>query len=231
MAISVWFKSDPHKLGVFGSPPYRNLPNMLSRRGLVVLWLACVKGSADEEACALQTALGKPKIRDNYVYFNKYELNSQVAVQSVQFDETSHSISDGQPYEGIFTLGYYLDVRAGRHETAEVAQYFNAGTTPDNALGLATSKSDTPLPSELNFAVSGTLSVAMDNKNGVCPDMKIAQGHYGDTNNWWIAGTKCHHKSGGLKCPCGNHNVTFFDSGKGLDQYSNIFYVEFEIGK
>ena len=202
---------------------------MLSGRGLLVLWLACV-ASADDEACALQTALGKPKIRDNYVYFDKGGLSAYEPVQSVQFDETSHSISDGQPYEGVFTLGSYLDVRAGRHETAEVAQYFNADITGDNALGLATSKSDPPLPSELNFAVSGTLSVAMDNTTRVCPEMKIAQGHHVSTNNWWIAGTKCYHNSGGLKCPCGNHNVTFSeDRSIPWKHNSNAFSVWFEI--
>ena len=202
---------------------------MLSRPGLVVLWLACVLGSADDEACALQTALGKPKIQDNYVYFDKHD--NEQAVQSVQFDETSHSISDGQPYEGVFTRGSYLDVEAGRHKTAEVAQYFNSGITSDNALGLVTFGADPTLPSELNFAVSGSLSVAMDNIWRGCPDMKIAQGHHGDKNNWWIAGTKCYHKSGGLTCPCGDKNVIFFDSissGIGQNQYSNIFFVEFE---
>ena len=48
-------------------------------------------------------------------------------MQSVQFDETSHSITDGQPYDGVFSLGIYLDVRAGRHGSAEVAHDFNAG--------------------------------------------------------------------------------------------------------
>ena len=148
-------------------------------------------------------------------------------MQSVQFDETSHSISNGQPYEGVFTLGYYLDVRAGRHETAEVAQYFNAGITPDNALGLLTSKSDPPLPSELNFAISGNLSVAMDiNTTAVCTEMKIAQGHRPTVNNWWIAGTKCYHNSAtaGLTCPCGNYNVTFSEP---VPPVADGFYVQF----
>ena len=62
---------------------------MLSRRGLMVLWLACVVAIADDTACALQKVLGKPKIRDNYVYFDVYDMSSPV--QSVQFHETSHS--------------------------------------------------------------------------------------------------------------------------------------------
>ena len=180
---------------------------------------------ADDEACAVQTALRKDKIHDNYVYFEKPVHNP---VQSVQFDETSHSISDGQPYGGVFTLGYYLDVKAGRHETAEVAQYFNAGITPDNALGLDTKLDpDPPLPSELNFAISGNLSVAMDiNTTGVCTEMKIAQGHRPTVNNWWIAGTKCYHNSAtaGLTCPCGNYNVTFSEP---FPPVADVFYVQF----
>ena len=177
---------------------------------------------ADDEACAVQTALRKDKIHDNYIYFEKSFFNP---VQSVQFHETSHSISDGQPYEGVFTLGHYLDVRAGRHETAEVAQYFNAGITPDNALGFLISESDPTLPSELNFAISGNLSVAMDiNTTGVCTEMKIAQGDHPAVNNWWIAGTKCYHNSAGLECPCGNYNVTFSVP----DGVTDFFYVRFD---
>ena len=206
--------------------PYRNIRNMLSRRGLKVLWLACVLASADDEACALQKALGKPKIRDNYVYFYQ---TSGTAVQSVRFHETSHSITQGQPYDGVFTLGYYLDVRAGRHGSEEVAHDFNAGISPDNALGLATSAQHPPLPAELNFAVFGTMSVTIDDATRVCPDMQIAQGHANVENNWWIAGTKCYRQDVGvdyglrLRCPCGHTNVTF---SPGSWEYD--FDVQFE---
>ena len=201
--------------------PYRNIRNMLSRRGLKVLWLACVMATADDEACALQKPLGKPKIRDNYVYFYQ---TSGTAVQSVRFHETSHSITQGQPYDGVFTLGYYLDVRAGRHGSQEVAHDFNAGISPDNALGLDTSNLNPPLPAELNFAVFGTMSVTIDDATRVCPDMRIAQGHLFTENNWWIAGTKCYGQDYGLRCPCGHTNVTF--SPKKYEQYN--FYVQFE---
>ena len=43
--------------------------------------------SAGDEACALQKALGKSKIRDNYVY--SYQNASYTQLQWVQFDETS----------------------------------------------------------------------------------------------------------------------------------------------
>ena len=210
----------------FSNRPYRNIISMLSRRGLVVLWLACVMSSADDEACALQKPLGKPKIRDNYVYFlNGYD--GECNVQRVEYDETSHSITQGQPYEGVFTRGSYLDVKAGRHGSEEVAHDFNAGILSDNALGLLTSKSDPGLPSELNFAVFGTMSVTMCGATSVCPEMRIAQGHRFTQNNWWIAGTKCYSNTDGLRCPCGHTNLTFsqgpgdFSGGLG----SNAFIV------
>ena len=217
----------------FSTRRYRYIRNMLSRRGLMVLWSACVMASADDTACALQKALGKPKTQDNYVYFKQNDPNydcldfTSPPVQSVQFNETSHSITQGQPYEGVSSVdGYKLDVRAGRHGSEEVAQDFNAGITPDNALGLATYNPDTRLPSELNFAVFGTMSVTIDDATRVCLDMRIAQGHYVGNNNWWIAGTKCHHQNGdtGLTCPCGHTNVTFHEC-KPADHY---FLVEFD---
>ena len=59
-----WFKSIP-TTKEFSTRPFRNLRNMLSRGGLVmVLCLACVMASADDAACALQKPLGKVKIRD-----------------------------------------------------------------------------------------------------------------------------------------------------------------------
>ena len=200
------FGSNPINPGVFKSPVPQH-SNMFSRGGLMVLSMACVMASADDTACALQKGLGKPKIRDNYVYFHGVYLLAPVV--SVQFDETSHSVTQGQPYEGVFSLGYYLDVRAGRHESEEVAHDFYAGLTPDNALGLFT---DAPLPSELNFAVFGTMSLIIGNATTVCPEMRIAQGHIPATyNNWWIAGTACYHQDGivGLTCPCDNANITF----------------------
>ena len=195
---------------------------MLSRRGLKVLWLTCVMATADDEACALQKALGKPKIRDNYVYFYQ---TYPTAVQSVRFHETSHSITQGQPYDGVFTLGYYLDVKAGRHGSKEVAHDFNAGISPENALGLRTSPHDPPLPAELNFAVFGTMSVAIDDATRVCRNMRIAQGHANAENNWWIAGTECYsiYDVKVLRCPCGHTNVTFSPAHKQYD-----FDVQFE---
>ena len=225
----VWFQSDPHKLGVFNSPQYRNVRNMLSRHGLAV------SGSyvSRQAQCALQTALGKAKIHDNYVYFDKSNLIPQVEPPVSAIRPTKRATpwakeAEVEPPLLPSLMEWLVSSNCTWYETEEVAQFFNGGITPDNALGLDTSaESDPPLPSELNFAVSRTLSVTMHNTTRVCPEMKIAQGHRVSTNNWWIAGTKCHHAYEGLMCPCGNHNVTFFDDG--LARTSNIFSVHFPI--
>eukprot|EP00434_Breviolum_minutum_P031021 symbB.v1.2.027438.t1/scaffold2812.1/size71925/3 len=180
---------------------------------LMVLFLACAMASADDRGCVLQKALGKPRIRDNYVYFTRDRNKPNV---QVQLNETSHSVTQGQPYEGVFTLGYYLDVRAGCHESSEVADDFNAGITGENALGLYTISDS--LPEELNFEVFGTLSVTIDDTARVCPEMRIAQGHYPGMNNcgfYHQNGLMCrqtHYHQNGLMCPCGRTNVTFSGS-------------------
>ena len=202
---------EAHHLCRFGSSPQPwsfqlARTTMLSPRRLMVLGLACVMACADDEACALQKARSKPKIRDNYVYFFHWQYGNEAPVKSVQFDETSYSITQGQPYEGVFTLGYYLDVRAGRQGSEEVANEFKAGIRGCNALGL---NAFNALPYELNFAVFGTLLVTINDTAAVCPEMRIAQGHISTGNNWWIASTSCLKHPNGLTCPCGDTNVTF----------------------
>jgi len=186
---------------------------MLSRHLLMVIWLiwlACFMASADDTACALQKAVGKPKIRDNYVCF-WHNLLTNDTVQSVEFEVQTHAITQGQPYEGVSSDDYCLDVRAGRHGSEWVANDFNDGITWDNAFGLF---ADDPLPEELNFAIFGTMNLTIDNTTLVCPEMRLAQGHQPLNNNWWIAGTECYHQdhqleSVGLICPCGDTNVRF----------------------
>ena len=126
---------------------------MLSPPGLMVLWLACVMASADDTACALQKALGKPNIRDNYRCV--YLLVDGKGLRAMKFNEASHSITQGQPYEGVFTLGFYLDVRAGPSWIRRSGTRVQCWLTPGNALVLYTWEGETgdPLPSERSFAV------------------------------------------------------------------------------
>ena len=183
----------------------------------------------DDVACALQKALGKPTIRDNYVDFFYGEPRKEHFVNSVQFDETSHSITQGQPYGGVSSVdgyNYKLDVRAGRHGSEEVARDFNAGITGDNALGLLASDS---LPEELNFAVFGTLSVTIGNITRDCQEIRLAQGHKATQNNWWLAGTQCVLDGTDLHCGCGDsHPNVHFHPTLAPPYCESCFVVSFD---
>ena len=113
-------------------------------------------------------------------------------------DETSHSITQGQSYEGVFTRGSYVDVRAGRHGSEEVAHDLHAGLAPDSALGLVA------VPSAPHFQ-SSTLRVLViclcPSMMPPCPEMRIAQGHTALESNRWIAGTKCYHQKQRTEVP------------------------------
>ena len=154
-------------------------------------------------------------------------------MQSVQFEETSHSITDGQPYGGVFSLGTYLILFGCQGRPSWIrrsGKRFQCWCNFRQCQGFVSRRSPPPLPAELNFAVFGNLSVTIGNTTHACPEMRIAQGHYPGTNNWWIAGTQCYHTHddlGGLTCPCGQDpiftNVTFFYGG-GCD----VLAVQFE---
>ena len=222
----------------------------------LVVWLGIgitATKRADDAACALQKPLGKTKLQDNYVKFwnplgdlggdsvtplagDSVTLAGIVGdcVQSVYFDETSYSITDGQPYEGVISNvdGCMLDVRAGRHGSSQVADDFKAGITANNALGLMTQYAT--LPSELNFAVFGNLSVTIDDTTRDCQEIRLAQGHHSDYNNWWLAGTNCFHhndddKEHFIKCQCGHSHVFFGSEVIHPHQYDNMFRVTFAL--
>ena len=175
----VWFKSDRRSILEFSTRPF---PASCATCWVVVGswsfgWHVSLP-SADDTACALQKALGKPKIRDNYVYFYAYDPTSfsPPPVQSVQFDETSHSITQGQPYEGVSTLGYYLDVRAGRHESEEVAQRFQCWFNSRQCLGFEHIWPAYPPTIRAQLCGFCNVSVTINDVTRVCPEMRIAQG-------------------------------------------------------
>ena len=135
---------------------------------------------------------------DNYVYFED--------VYGFSFHVKDHSISSGQPFDGV-TSGMagsngYMKVRAGRHKTSDVADWFK--DRADVAVGDRVAVDS--WPSELNFAVYGDLVVKGSNGNDVkCTDIVIGQGSTGSFNNWWIGGKSGNmHKDRStfwLECP------------------------------
>ncbi len=130
-------------------------------------------------------------IRDNYVQLNL------AGIKILSFEVTAHSISDGQPYDGVHVEGDdQLNVRAGRHGTVPVAQWFR--DQAGSGVVTACSTSDT-YPDELNFAVIGTLTFESADKTWVVKEMLLAQGHnLLGGNNWWVGGP---HMEGGSMQP------------------------------
>ena len=137
-------------------------------------------------------------VHDNYVYFED--------VHGFDFHVKDHSITHGQPYDGV-TSGMsgskgYMNVRAGRHGSDDVADWFK--DRADVAVGDRVASDS--WPDKLNFAVYGDMVVKGSDGGSVkCTDIVIGQGHTGSFNNWWIGGKNANmHKDRStvwLECP------------------------------
>jgi hypothetical protein len=137
-------------------------------------------------------------VHDNYVYFED--------VYGFSLHVKDHCITDGQPYDGV-TSGMsggngYINVKAGRHGSDDVADWFKHRA--DVAVGDRVASDS--WPDELNFAVYGDMVVKGSNGGCVkCTDIVIGQGHTGAYNNWWIGGKSGNmHRDGDtvwLECP------------------------------
>ncbi|MBO8085400.1 hypothetical protein L0E83_14180 [Marichromatium gracile] len=138
-------------------------------------------------ALMLSAPLQATTEHDNEVFF------AITGVKSFEFTETGHSVSKGQPYSGV-TSGVSKDgeearivVKAGRHKTKAVAQWFKDAVNAGPGQTLACDSKGN-FPDELNFAVEGTLEMQIGDKQITCKDILIAQGSFTTTNNWWMGG-------------------------------------------
>jgi len=135
-------------------------------------------------------AAGAASVHDNYVYFWVSGL------QAFSFAQTGYSISSGQPYQGTTSgiskpgaQGYIL-VKAGRHKTPQVAQWFKQQV--DGGATMVCNSTGT-FPEELNFAIEGTLTFTANNQTYTCEDFVLGQGSYLHlSNNWWAGGPHMH---------------------------------------
>lgn len=124
------------------------------------------------------------KIHANEVYF------AMPGVQGFAFKETSHEVTKGQPYAGVTSkvdkpgTGVIV-VNAGRKGSEAVATWFMKNVGSGQTLACDSKGS---APSDLNFAVLGTLTLELEGKSIVCEDVLIGQGHFGVNNNWWMGG-------------------------------------------
>ena len=111
-------------------------------------------------------------------------------LKSFNFQETAHSITNGQPYGGV-TSGIRsgkgaITVKAGRKGSTDVANWFKQEVGAGQTL-VCDSKGT--YPDKLNFAVEGTLTIgSVSGKTVTCDNVIVAQGHFGTTNNWWMGG-------------------------------------------
>lgn len=143
---------------------------------------------------------GKVSLHHNMIYFD--------GVEVVQWEEKVHSITQGQPYKGSFAKhdidGACLDVVAGRHGSQVPAEEFKSGMQVVNMIA-STSHSwkEVIEPNLMNFAVVGTAIFTIKGVEYECKDLRIGQGHFGSTNNWWIGAPNCFGSSsayGTLTC-------------------------------
>ena len=123
-----------------------------------------------------------------------------ISFVSFDFLKKYFHASKGQPTGAVYVgvenrvdnaHTYYLRVKAGRHQTSDIADKFKqlVGGKSHSLFG--------HYPSKLNFVVSGTLEMKIkkdDFSKTVCiKDFVIGQGHnYSKiTNNWWFGGVNC----------------------------------------
>lgn len=114
-------------------------------------------------------------------------------LSDLKFEINSHSITDGQPWEGISKIecndkGCTMSVMAGRKDSNSTANWFADAIKPGSAVGCDTIDN---MPDQLNFAFKGTMSFDHGGNTYTGNDVVIAQGSTDDfQNNWWIGGAK-----------------------------------------
>ncbi|MBL4706364.1 MAG: hypothetical protein JKY54_17685 [Flavobacteriales bacterium] len=152
---------------------------------------------------------GKLTIPSTKEHDNQLIFEGDDTIQSITFDYGDlYSISDGQPWGEVETTSskdgskLTIDIGAGRHKTAPPATWYNEVVGSDGDKMFHSQGGDN-VPSVLNFAIKGVLTINQDKFN-VC----LGQGQDGSYNNWHLASDKVSashpHKSGDL----GNYHLT-----------------------
>ena len=128
---------------------------------------------------------------DATIRSNEFTLQMS-GLSNLKFELTGHSITSGQPWEGISKIecnssGCTMTVMAGRKDSGATASWFADAIKPGSAIGCTTI--DT-MPEELNFAFKGNMSFDHGGKTYTGNDIVIAQGSTDSfRNNWWIGGS------------------------------------------
>lgn len=126
---------------------------------------------------------------DNFVNFAIAGISAFTFTENPQ--PNGHSIEGSQQYSGatggVSQAGEgHIDVVAGRKGSKGVATWFQTHVGVGQTLAC---DSTATFPNELNFAAQGTFAMTLtDGSTVICPNVIIAQGHFGTTNNWWMGG-------------------------------------------
>lgn len=113
---------------------------------------------------------------------NEFVFNIE-GLSEISFTEKDHKITQGQPYQGVSCKGTTLTVKAGRHNSSDVAKWF-LNNTKDG--GVIAKTFNDEQPEALNFAVRGTLVLHIKGMAYTLDDFVVGQGHFETNNNWWI---------------------------------------------
>lgn len=132
-------------------------------------------------------------------------------------------ISKTQPWGGVSYSGNTITVKAGRHKTSEVADWFNDGLKAENMIPSSVTTDGTP--GSLNFAIKAQLVLTNNTVTLTIDNFRFGQGSTpGSRNNWWMGGIdfKRQHGSSSMICwskhnnriiatkHSGNHQVNEF---------------------
>jgi hypothetical protein len=147
---------------------------------------------------------------------NEFDFNASTNVNSISFKfNGDYIVTDGQPYGGVSSEGGKIVVKAGRKGSEKCAKWFNDYVASSYENMIHTVGGDN-IPSELNFAIKGTLTV-----DGVSHEICLGQGHRPSTgeNNWHIASKSIiadeNAKNGALGIRMLQNGTHAFDLSKG----------------
>ena len=123
------------------------------------------------------------------IHDNKFTLKMS-GISNMKIDVTDHSVTDGQPWEGLsdITCGggeCAITIRSGRKKSEKVARWFDQVVSPGSSIACYT---DDHRPGLLNFGIKGTMSFVYRGKTYTGQKIVIAQGNVFSRNNWWMGG-------------------------------------------
>lgn len=113
---------------------------------------------------------------------NEFTFNIK-GLSEISFIEKDHKVTKGQPYKGVTCKGKTLIVKAGRHNSSDVAKWF-LNNAKDG--GVIAKTFNDEKPEALNFAVRGTLLLHINGITYTFDDFVLGQGHFEFNNNWWV---------------------------------------------